>query len=68
MLPGRPCDMSKNPATTVMQRLEALGRISDDPGRLTRTFCSPAMRRTNDLVGSWMRKAGMTVRGMQLAI
>jgi allantoate deiminase len=54
--------MSKALATTVMQRLEALGRISDDPARLTRTFCSPAMRRANNLVGSWMRQAGMTVR------
>src|SRR5438128_6243893 len=51
-----------DPAQTVMQRLEALGQISEEPGRLTRTFCSPAMRRANDLVGSWMRAAGMTVR------
>src|SRR5438552_1788589 len=51
-----------DPAQTVMQRLEALGQISEEPGRLTRTFCSPAMRRANDLVGSWMREAGLTVR------
>jgi allantoate deiminase len=51
-----------DPATTVMQRIEALGQISEEPGRLTRTFCSPAMRRANELVGSWMREAGMTVR------
>ena len=44
-----------------MGRIEALGRISEEPGRLTRTFCSPAMRRANDLVASWMREAGMTV-------
>jgi allantoate deiminase len=49
-------------AATVMQRLEALGKITDEPGRLTRTFGSPAMRRANELVASWMRKAGMTVR------
>src|ERR1043166_4261954 len=55
------CDMA-DPATTVMQRIEALGQISEEPGRLTRTFCSPAMRRANELVGSWMREAGMTVR------
>ncbi len=46
----------------LMRRLDALGRISDEPGRLTRTFCSPAMRRANELVGAWMRDAGMTVR------
>jgi len=45
-----------------MQRIEALGKISDDPNCLTRTFCSPAMRRANAVVGSWMREAGMRVR------
>jgi allantoate deiminase len=45
-----------------MQRIDALARISDDPNCLTRTFCSPAMRRANALVGSWMRQAGMDVR------
>ena len=49
-------------AHTVMQRIEALGKISDEPNCLTRTFCSPAMRRANAVVGSWMRKAGMAVR------
>src|SRR5258707_6402521 len=49
-------------AQIVMQRIGALGRISDEPGRLTRTFCSPAMRSAHKLVGSWMRAAGMDVR------
>lgn len=49
-------------AETVMQRINALGRISEEPGRLTRTYGSSAMRRANELVGSWMRRAGMTVR------
>src|SRR5258706_7411566 len=49
-------------AQQVAARIEALGQISDEPGHLTRTFCSPAMRRANDLVASWMREAGMTVR------
>jgi allantoate deiminase len=48
-------------ARTVMDRIAALGRISEDPGRLTRTFCSPAMRQANDLVATWMRAAGMPV-------
>jgi allantoate deiminase len=39
-----------------------LGRISEEPNRLTRTFASPAMRRANKLVGSWMREAGLKVR------
>ena len=45
-----------------MRRCDALARISDEPGRLTRTFASPAMRRANKLVGSWMREAGLAVR------
>jgi allantoate deiminase len=45
-----------------MQRCDSLGRISDEPGRLTRTFHSPAMRRANRLVAQWMRQAGLTVR------
>jgi allantoate deiminase len=49
-------------AREVMQRIEALARITDEPGRLTRTFCSPAMREANALVGRWMRSAGMTTR------
>jgi allantoate deiminase len=48
-------------AGTVMERIEALARISEELGKLTRTFCSPAMRQANKLVGSWMREAGMTV-------
>src|SRR6266481_5951890 len=47
---------------TVMRRIDSLAELTDEPGRLTRTFCSPAMRRANELVGSWMREAGMTVR------
>jgi allantoate deiminase len=44
------------------QRIEALAKISDEPGNLTRTFASPAMRRANELVGGWMRGAGMKTR------
>src|SRR4051812_15745753 len=50
-----------DPAGRVMERVEALARISEEPDRLTRTFASPAMRQANDLVASWMREAGMTV-------
>jgi allantoate deiminase len=54
--------VSLSAAAIVISRLDALGRISEESGRLTRTFCSPAMRRADDLVASWMRKAGMQVR------
>ena len=45
-----------------MRRCDELGRVSDEPGRLTRTFHSPAMARANALVGGWMRAAGLEVR------
>ena len=45
-----------------MRHCDELGAISEERGRLTRTFASPAMRRANQLVGSWMREAGLQVR------
>jgi allantoate deiminase len=53
--------MSNELARVTMQRIEALAQISEDAGRLTRTFASPAMRQVNELVGAWMREAGMSV-------
>ena len=54
--------MKLSPAQLVMQRCDALGKISEEPGKLTRTFAAPAMRRANKLVGAWMREAGLQVR------
>jgi allantoate deiminase len=51
-----------SPAERLMKRIEALAEISEEAGRLTRTFASPAMRRANELVAGWMREAGMSVR------
>ncbi len=45
-----------------MRRCDELGAVSDDVGRLTRTFHSAGMQRANALVGSWMRAAGLEVR------
>jgi allantoate deiminase len=42
--------------------IDELGRISDERGKLTRTFLSPAMRRANTTVAQWMRRAGLEVR------
>lgn len=42
--------------------LNALGGVTDEPGRLTRTFLSPAMARAVKLVGGWMRDAGLEVQ------
>jgi allantoate deiminase len=49
-------------AKTIMDRAAALGEISEEPDRLTRTFCSPAMRKAVDTVAGWMCDAGMKVR------
>lgn len=49
-------------AVAMVRILDELGRITDTPGQLTRTFLSPAMRRANSKVGAWMRAAGLSVR------
>ncbi len=54
--------MENSSAKLVMERIEALAKISEESGRLTRTYGSSAMRCANDLVAVWMREAGMEVR------
>ena len=54
--------MRSTSAQILVRRLDELGKISDEPGALTRTFLSPAMVRANALVGKWMREAGLAVR------
>lgn len=49
-------------ARKIMQRVEALAKVSDEPGKTTRLFASPAMRRATQVVGKWMRDAGMKTR------
>jgi len=51
------------PASRLLaRRLDELAGVTDEPGKLTRTFLSPAMRQANALVGKWMRAAGLAVR------
>jgi allantoate deiminase len=49
-------------AARVLERCEALARISEEPDRLTRRFGTPAMEQANELVAGWMREAGLTTR------
>ncbi len=49
-------------AQLLVSMLDELGRITDEPGRLTRTFLSPGMKRANRLVGDCMQAAGFKVR------
>lgn len=48
------------PATArMMARLEELGRISDEPDRLTRFYLSPAHKRAIETVKGWFAEAGL---------
>jgi allantoate deiminase len=49
-------------ARQVMERCRELAEVSEEEGRLTRRFATPAMARANDLVGRWMAAAGLQVR------
>ncbi len=41
--------------------LSELGAISTEPQRLIRLYLTPEHRKAADLIGAWMREAGMTV-------
>lgn len=49
-------------AASVLRRCDELARCTDEPGRITRLFCSPAMRMAHRLTTEWMEAAGMSVR------
>jgi allantoate deiminase len=49
-------------AAQVVRRCRALAAITEEDGRLTRRFATPAMARANALVGEWMAAAGLQVR------
>jgi allantoate deiminase len=51
---------SEQLATTVLERCDALAAFSEEDGRLTRRFATPALRAAGDAVADWMREAGMT--------
>ncbi|MGO8920958.1 MAG: allantoate amidohydrolase [Stellaceae bacterium] len=44
----------------IMQRVAELAAITEEPGRLTRTFLTAEHRRAGEKVIGWMRAAGMT--------
>lgn len=48
-------------AARVMARADQLGEISDTPGLLQRTHLTPEHRQAAELVGEWMREAGLRV-------
>jgi allantoate deiminase len=49
-------------AAAVLQRCDELAGLSEEDGRLTRRFGTPALRRAGATVSGWMQAAGMAVR------
>ncbi|RIH88875.1 N-carbamoyl-L-amino acid hydrolase [Meiothermus luteus] len=49
-------------AQKVVERCGALARLSEEEGRLTRTFLCPAMREAHRMLAGWMEALGMEVR------
>jgi allantoate deiminase len=45
---------------TVLGRCEALARCTEEPGRITRRFATPALAQARELTAAWMRDAGLT--------
>lgn len=54
-------DLNEKLAARVVTRLDELAAITDEPGHICRTFLSPGMARTNELVGKWLREVGCEV-------
>jgi allantoate deiminase len=48
-------------ANKAIQYCRDLARLSEEPGRTTRTFLSPPMHDVHRLLGTWMRQIGMSV-------
>jgi allantoate deiminase len=49
-------------AATVLERADRLAACTEEPGRLTRRFATPALAEAGDFVLGWMRDAGMAAR------
>jgi hydantoinase/carbamoylase family amidase len=58
--PGGGSETASEAAATVLERADALAARTEEPGRLTRRFATPALAQAGDLVLGWMRDAGMT--------
>jgi allantoate deiminase len=49
-------------ARTVLERCDRLALCSEEPGRVTRRFATPALDEARALVEGWMRAAGLDTR------
>ncbi|TWT53336.1 N-carbamoyl-L-amino acid hydrolase [Rubripirellula amarantea] len=63
MTDSSPCETEpsvlRSAAERVVERCLRLAEYSDDPGKLTRTFCSPAMKSAHAELSTWMQDAKM---------
>ena len=51
--------VSRTTTATILSRLETLAQLSESDDGLTRQYLSVEHREANELVGGWMREAGM---------
>jgi allantoate deiminase len=49
-------------AEAVLERCDRLARCTEEPGRVTRRFATPALAEARMLVDGWMREAGLETR------
>jgi len=49
-------------ARKAVERCLTLAKLSEEEGRITRTFLSPPMREAHSLLRNWMENAGLAVR------
>ena len=49
-------------AQRIIARCREIAQCTEMPGETTRTFLAPAMHRVHELLGGWMKAAGMSVR------
>lgn len=49
-------------AATVLARCDAVAACTDEPGRITRVFCSPALKRAHEAARPWFDELGMAPR------
>ena len=59
---GKAMDQAMERAHRVMARCERLAQISEEPGKLTRRYGTPALREARDEVEGWLREAGLATR------
>jgi allantoate deiminase len=54
--------LDTSPASVALERADRLAACTEEPGRLTRRFATPALAEAGALVCEWMRAAGMETR------